>query len=146
MALIGPTGSGKSTIINLIPRFYDPDEGTVLVDGIDVRKLQLEGLRRSIGIVLRRTLSLQRDRLPETLPMPPDAAMAEIVARPRRPAPNTFIETFPEGYETGENGERGVTLSGGQKQRIAIARALVCDPASSSLMTRPAASTPRPSI
>lgn len=127
VALIGPTGSGKSTIINLIPRFYDPDEGRVTVDGIDVRRLKLESLRRNIGMVLQDPFLFNATIAENIAYGRPDATMEEIVAAAKAARAHTFIETFPEGYET-EVGERGVTLSGGQKQRIAIARALVCDP------------------
>lgn len=127
VALIGPTGSGKSTIINLIPRFYDPSEGIVTVDGVDVRRLQLDSLRRNIGIVLQDPFLFNATIAENIAYGRPDATMDEIVAASKAARAHTFIETFPEGYET-EVGERGVTLSGGQKQRIAIARALVCDP------------------
>jgi len=127
VALIGPTGSGKSTIINLIPRFYDPSEGTVMVDGIDVRHLQLDSLRRNIGIVLQDPFLFNATIAENIAYGRPDATMEEIVAASKAARAHNFLETFPEGYET-EVGERGVTLSGGQKQRIAIARALVCDP------------------
>ncbi len=127
VALIGPTGSGKSTIINLIPRFYDPNQGTVTVDGMDVRQLQLESLRRHIGIVLQDPFLFNATIAENIAYGRPDASMEEIVAASKAARAHNFIETFPDGYET-EVGERGVTLSGGQKQRLAIARALVCDP------------------
>jgi len=127
VALIGPTGSGKSTIINLIPRFYDPSEGTVLIDGLDVRQLQLETLRRNIGIVLQDPFLFNATIAENIAYGRPDASMDEIIAAAKAARAHDFIGTFPEGYET-EVGERGVTLSGGQKQRLAIARALVCDP------------------
>jgi len=127
VALIGPTGSGKSTIINLIPRFYDPTAGTVTVDGIDVRALQLNSLRRNIGIVLQDPFLFNATIAENIAYGRPDASIEEIVAAAKAARAHTFIETFPDGYAT-EVGERGVTLSGGQKQRIAIARALVCDP------------------
>ncbi len=127
VALIGPTGSGKSTIINLIPRFYDPDTGTVRVDGIDVRGLQLESLRRQIGTVLQDPFLFNATIAENIAYGRPDASMEEIMVAAKAARAHNFIETFPAGYAT-EVGERGVTLSGGQKQRIAIARALVCDP------------------
>lgn len=127
IALIGPTGSGKSTIINLIPRFYDPSAGTVSVDGIDVRHLQLESLRRHIAIVLQDPFLFNATIAENIAYGRPDASMEEIEAAAKAARADAFIATFPDGYET-EVGERGVTLSGGQKQRIAIARALVCDP------------------
>ncbi|MCB0063050.1 MAG: ABC transporter ATP-binding protein [Caldilineaceae bacterium] len=127
IALIGPTGAGKSTVINLIPRFYDPSEGTVRVDGIDVRRLKLESLRQNIGMVLQDPFLFNATIAENIAYGRPDAPMEEIVAAAKAARAHNFIETFPDGYET-EVGERGVTLSGGQKQRIAIARALVCDP------------------
>lgn len=127
VALIGPTGSGKSTIINLIPRFYDPHTGVVRVDGVDVRRLQIESLRRQIGIVLQDPFLFNATIAENIAYGRPDASMDEIIAAAKAARAHTFIESFPAGYET-EVGERGVTLSGGQKQRVAIARALVCDP------------------
>ena len=127
VALIGPTGSGKSTIINLIPRFYDPDTGTVRVDGIDVRGLQLESLRRQIGTVLQDPFLFNATIAENIAYGRPDASLEEIMVAAKAARAHHFIETFPAGYGT-EVGERGVTLSGGQKQRVAIARALVCDP------------------
>ncbi len=127
VALVGPTGSGKSTIINLVPRFYDPTEGRVLVDGIDVRDVTLQSLRRQIGIVLQDTF-LFRSTIAENIAYGrPDASMEEIVAAARAAGAHDFILEFPDGYET-RIGERGVTLSGGQRQRVAIARALLYDP------------------
>jgi ATP-binding cassette subfamily B protein len=127
VALIGPTGSGKSTIINLIPRFYDPDGGRVLVDGRDVRSLSKGSLRQHIGIVLQDSF-LFSDTIAENIAYGrPGASQAEIEAAARAARAHDFILNFPEGYET-MVGERGVTLSGGQKQRVAIARALLYDP------------------
>lgn len=127
IALIGPTGSGKSTIINLIPRFYDPSDGQVLVDGVDVRRIKLKSLRRHIGIVLQDPFLFNATIADNIAYGRPDAPREEIVTAAKAASAHEFIESFPKGYET-MVGERGVTLSGGQKQRIAIARALVCDP------------------
>jgi len=127
IALIGPTGSGKSTIINLIPRFYDPDTGVVQVDGIDVRQLRIQSLRRQIGIVLQDPFLFNATIAENIAYGRPEATREEIIAAAKAARAHEFIEHFPAGYET-EVGERGVTLSGGQKQRVAIARALVCDP------------------
>ncbi|MBN1484198.1 MAG: ABC transporter ATP-binding protein [Chloroflexia bacterium] len=127
VALIGPTGSGKTTVINLIPRFYDVTEGQVLVDGVDVRDVTLSSLRRQIGIVLQDTF-LFRATIAENIAYGrPDASMDGIVAAAQVARAHDFIRSFPQGYET-RIGERGVTVSGGQKQRIAIARALLYDP------------------
>ncbi|HZD58467.1 MAG TPA: ABC transporter ATP-binding protein [Anaerolineales bacterium] len=127
IALIGPTGSGKTSLVNLIPRFYDVSEGAVLVDGIDVRQADLVSLRRQIGIVLQTSL-LFSTTLRENLAYGrPDASEAEIVAAARAAQAHDFISSFTEGYDT-IVGERGVTLSGGQRQRVAIARALLMDP------------------
>lgn len=127
VALIGPTGSGKSTIINLIPRFYDPSAGEVHVDGVDVRQLTLASLRQNIGIVLQDPFLFNATIAENIAYGRPDATEEEIVAAAKAARAHDFIETFVDGYAT-MVGERGVTLSGGQKQRIAIARALVRDP------------------
>jgi ATP-binding cassette subfamily B protein len=127
VALLGATGSGKSTIINLIPRFYDASEGQVLIDGHDVRDVTLESLRQRIGIVLQETV-LFSGTIRENIAFGrPDATDEEVIAAARAAAAHDFIASFSEGYDT-PVGERGATLSGGQKQRIAIARALLLDP------------------
>ncbi len=127
VALLGGTGSGKTTIINLIPRFYDVTEGAVLIDGIDVRDVTLESLRRQIGIVLQET-NLFTGTIRDNIAFGrPDATDEEIIAAAKAAAAHDFIMEFPDGYNT-RVGERGATLSGGQKQRIAIARALLMDP------------------
>lgn len=127
VALLGSTGSGKTTIINLIPRFYDASVGQVLIDGHDVRDLTIESLRQKIGIVLQET-TLFSGTIRENIAFGrPDATEAEVVAAAKAAAAHEFILEFPGGYET-LVGERGSTLSGGQKQRIAIARALLLDP------------------
>lgn len=127
VALLGATGSGKSTIINLVPRFYDVCAGSVLVDGHDVRDVRFESLRAHIGIVLQET-TLFSGTIRENIAYGrPDASLDDVVAAARAAAAHDFILEFPLGYET-RVGERGSTLSGGQKQRIAIARALLTDP------------------
>lgn len=127
IALLGATGSGKSTIINLIPRFYDVSEGQVLIDGHDVRDVTLESLRQRIGIVLQETVLFSGTVRENIAFGRPDATDEAIEAAARAAAAHDFIQTFPQGYDT-LVGERGATLSGGQKQRIAIARALLLDP------------------
>jgi ATP-binding cassette subfamily B protein len=127
VALLGAIGSGKPTIINLIPRFYDVSEGAVLVDSYDVRDVKIASLRRQIGIVLQET-TLFSGTIRENIAFgKPDASMDEIIAAAEAAAAHEFIMSFPDGYDT-PVGERGTTLSGGQKQRIAIARALLMDP------------------
>jgi ATP-binding cassette, subfamily B, multidrug efflux pump len=127
VAIVGYTGSGKSTLVNLIPRFYDVTEGQILIDGIDIRKIPLGVLRSKIGYVQQETF-LFSDSLKENIAYGTDnagddkiAAAAEVSQIARD------VEDFPEGYET-IVGERGITLSGGQKQRTSIARAIIRDP------------------
>ena len=127
VALIGPTGSGKTSLVNLIPRFYDVTEGSVRVDGVDVREMDLVSLRRQIGIVLQTSL-LFSDTIKGNIAYGrPDATMDQIIAAAKAARAHEFIEGFTNGYDT-LVGERGVTLSGGQRQRVAIARALLMDP------------------
>ena len=127
VALLGATGSGKTTIINLIPRFYDASEGAVLVDGHDVRDVTLNSLRSHIGIVLQETTLFSGTIRDNIAFGRPDASMDEVIAAAQAAAAHEFIMEFPQGYDT-PVGERGATLSGGQKQRIAIARALLLNP------------------
>jgi ATP-binding cassette subfamily B protein len=127
LALIGHTGSGKTTLASLVPRFYDVDSGRVLVDGVDVRDVTLESLRREIGVIpqdpflfsttVRENISFGR----------PGMSDEEVERVSRLAQAHEFVEQLPQGYDT-VIGERGITLSGGQRQRIAIARALALDP------------------
>jgi ATP-binding cassette, subfamily B, multidrug efflux pump len=127
VALLGATGSGKTTIINLLPRFYDATEGRVLIDGHDVREVTIESLRSHIGIVLQET-TLFTGTIRDNIAFgKPNASMDEVTAAAQAAAAHDFIMEFPQGYDT-PVGERGSTLSGGQKQRIAIARALLLNP------------------
>ncbi|MBZ0298495.1 MAG: ABC transporter ATP-binding protein/permease [Anaerolineae bacterium] len=127
IALLGATGSGKTTIINLIPRFYDATEGTVLIDGHDIRDVTLDSLRSQIGIVLQETNLFSGSIRDNIAYGRPDATLEQVVAAAKAAAADDFVSEFPEGYDT-PVGERGSTLSGGQKQRIAIARALLLNP------------------
>jgi len=127
VALLGATGSGKTTIINLIPRFYDASAGTVCIDGDDVRDVTLDSLRSQIGIVLQDT-TLFTGTIRDNIAFGrPDASMEDVIDAAKAAAAHDFILTFPQAYDT-HVGERGTTLSGGQKQRVAIARALLLDP------------------
>ncbi len=127
VALVGATGSGKSTLLSLVPRFYDPEAGVVKVGGVDVRELDLEELRRSVGVVPQETF-LFSETVRENIAFgEPDATEEDIVRAARIAGIHGQISDFPEGYDTFV-GEWGITLSGGQKQRMAIARALVKDP------------------
>ncbi len=127
VALIGPTGSGKTSLVNLIPRFYDVTKGGVSIDGHDIRRVDLHALRKQIGIVLQTSLLFSDTIRANIAYGRPDANQEEIIAAAKAAQAHEFILGMPEGYDT-EIGERGVTLSGGQRQRIAIARALLMDP------------------
>ncbi|NLF00167.1 MAG: ABC transporter ATP-binding protein, partial [Anaerolineales bacterium] len=127
VAVLGATGSGKSSVINLIPRFYDPTEGRILLDGHDIRHVTLESLRQHISVVLQDTTlfaSSVRENIAFGLP---DATDEDIVAAAQAASAHQFIVEMPDGYDT-RVGEKGATLSGGQRQRIAIARALLKNP------------------
>jgi ATP-binding cassette subfamily B protein len=127
IAIVGATGSGKTTIINLIPRFYDVTGGAVRIDDHDVRDVTLDSLRRQIGIVLQESTLFSGTIRDNIAYGRPDAPMEQVIAAAQAAAAHDFIVSFPQGYDT-VVGERGVGLSGGQKQRIAIARALLLDP------------------
>ena len=127
VALIGPTGSGKTSLVNLIPRFYDVTDGALLVDGCDVRDVELASLRRQIGIVLQTSLLFSDTIRANIAYGRPEATEEEIIAAAKAAQAHEFIEGFTKGYDT-IVGERGVTLSGGPRQRVAIARALLMDP------------------
>ncbi len=126
-AILGTTGSGKSTLVNLIPRFYDVTGGSVRLDGHDVRDVTLWSLRSQIGIVLQETLLFSGPVRDNVAYGRPDATQEEIEAAARAAQADEFIRALPEGYDT-VVGERGIGLSGGQRQRIAIARALLVNP------------------
>jgi subfamily B ATP-binding cassette protein MsbA len=123
-ALVGPTGAGKTTIISLIPRFYDPDVGSVKIDGIDVRLFQQKSLRQQISLVLQETLLFHGPVWSNIAYGRPDASRGDILRAAMQANAHEFIEHLPQGYDT-IIGERGMTLSGGQRQRIAIARAVI---------------------
>ena len=127
IALFGLTGAGKSTIASLIPRFYDVTKGRVLIDGIDVCDLDMEALRRNVGIVMQETLLFSATIRENIAFGRPDATEEEIVAAAKAARAHDFISRLPEGYDSWV-GERGVNLSGGQKQRLAIARAILINP------------------
>ena len=127
VALVGPSGAGKTTLTTLIPRFYDPQDGRVLLDGHDVRDVALESLRRHIGIVFQDTFLFHASIRDNLLYARPEAGEEEMVAAARAAYMHDFIASLPEGYDT-LVGERGHRLSGGEKQRIAIARVILKDP------------------
>lgn len=126
IAILGSTGSGKSSLINLVPRFYDPQRGRILIDGHDLRDVTIDSLRRQIGIVLQETF-LFNDSLRNNISYGrPSASLEEIIDAAKSAKIHDFIAALPQGYDT-IVGERGVGLSGGQKQRMAIARALLME-------------------
>ncbi len=127
VAIIGPTGGGKTSIANLIPRFYDVADGRVLIDGVDVRDIELHNLRSQIGVVMQQSLLFSATIEENIAYGNPQASHEQVVEAAISANAHDFISEFPQGYQT-VVGERGVTLSGGQKQRIAIARALLIDP------------------
>ncbi len=126
VALVGPTGVGKTTMANLIPRFYDPSEGRILVDGMDIRTVTLSSLRRHISMVLQDVFLFNGTVAENIAYGSPSATLEEIIEAAIAAGADEFIREMPEGYDT-HIGERGVRLSGGQKQRLAIARALLYD-------------------
>jgi ATP-binding cassette subfamily B protein len=127
VAIVGPTGSGKTTLVNLIPRFYDVGSGSVLVDGMGVRELKLDQLRRSVSVIFQETFLFSTTVAENIAYGKPEASLAEIERCARAAQAHEFISELEEGYET-LIGERGISLSGGQRQRVAIARAFLTDP------------------
>jgi ABC-type multidrug transport system fused ATPase/permease subunit len=127
VAIVGPSGAGKTTLVNLIPRFYDPSRGAVAIDGVDVREVTLHSLRAQMGIVTQETI-LFDDTIANNIAYGrSDIGPSRIEEAARLANAHEFIAALPEGYQT-RIGERGVRLSGGQRQRIAIARAILKDP------------------
>jgi subfamily B ATP-binding cassette protein MsbA len=124
VGVVGATGGGKSTVVGLIPRFYDPGAGRVLIDGVDLRDYKLQGLRSKIGFVLQDTVLFRGTVRDNIAYGRPDATEEEIVAAAKLANADEFIARMPKGYDS-MVGERGLTLSGGQRQRIGIARAVI---------------------
>jgi subfamily B ATP-binding cassette protein MsbA len=128
VALVGPSGGGKTTLVSLLPRFWDVDRGRILLDGVDVRSVRLAELRGAIGVVPQEPALFSGSIRENIAYARPGASAADVEAAARAAHAHEFIERLPQGYET-LVGERGVKLSGGQRQRVAIARAILKDPA-----------------
>ena len=127
IGLVGPSGAGKSTLINLLMRLYDVDDGSILLDGIDLRQYAQDSLHRQIGVVLQETFLFSGSIFDNIRYAKPDATPLEVIQAAKMANAHEFITRFPDGYDT-YVGEHGYTLSGGERQRIAIARALLHDP------------------
>jgi ABC-type multidrug transport system fused ATPase/permease subunit len=127
VALVGPSGAGKTSIANLLCRFYDPIHGRITVDGHDLRQVQIGSLRRHVAVVLQNTFLFNTTVRENLRYGKPDASEEEMIAAAKAAYAHEFIQQLPQGYDT-EIGERGVKLSGGQKQRLALARAILADP------------------
>jgi len=127
IALLGATGSGKSTILHLLPRFYDPTSGRILIDGLDIREVTQTSLRRNVGLVLQDVFLFNATLRENIAYGAANATTEQIIAAAKIARLHDFISSLPDGYDTWV-GERGVTLSGGQKQRVAIARTVLLDP------------------
>jgi ATP-binding cassette, subfamily B, bacterial len=128
VAIVGPSGAGKTTVFNLLLRFYDPAAGTIRLDGIDIRELRLSELRRALAIVPQEPVLFTASVAENIRYGKPEASDEEVRAATDAASALGFIEALPQGFAT-DLGARGVRLSGGQRQRIAVARALLCDPA-----------------
>jgi ABC-type multidrug transport system fused ATPase/permease subunit len=127
IAIVGPNGSGKTTLANLIPRFYDPDEGQILIDGKDIKDVTLKSLRSQIAMVTQQVVTFN-DAIAANIGYgKPNATRQEIIEAAKRAFVSEFVDTLPDGYD-GVIGEQGAGLSGGQLQRIAIARAILKNP------------------
>ena len=127
VAIVGATGAGKSTLVHLIPRFYDSSSGVVRIDGVNVRELVVDDLRHAVGMIFQETVLFTSTVAENIAYGRPEATREQIVAAARAAHAHEFITQLEQGYDT-VVGERGVSLSGGQKQRMAIARAFLLDP------------------
>ena len=127
VAIVGPSGAGKTTIANLLPRFYDPTAGAIFVDDIDIREVTMHSLREQIGIVPQETVLFNGTVYENILYGDLNATEEEVIAATKAANAHEFVMAMPEGYQT-QIGERGSSLSGGQRQRLAIARAILKNP------------------
>jgi ATP-binding cassette subfamily B protein len=127
IGLVGHSGAGKTTIINLISRFYDPVEGRILIDGVEMKKIRVNDLRRQLGIVLQEPFLFPGTIAENIAYANPDASPEAVMRAAKAANAHDFIMRFPDGYDT-QVGERGVKLSGGERQRLSIARAILHDP------------------